>query len=152
MGRQLHNGVPVDRQSVAGGSLELAVTDATTGIVGRGVLLDIPALTDRTWLDPGEAVGPRQLDNACARQGVTIEPGDIVLLHTGFAQRRRDLGLHATSPAMVTRDGTPLACRGYTSVRSRRSRPTRRTTPAPPATTRFRRPCTTSGSSPWGCG
>jgi kynurenine formamidase len=98
-----YNGVPVDRQSPAGGSLELAVTDATTGIVGRGVLLDIPALTDRNWLDPGEAVRPRQLDNACARQGVAIEPGDIVLLHTGFAQRRRDLGLHAS----IASDGYP---------------------------------------------
>jgi kynurenine formamidase len=91
-----YNGVAVDRQSPAGGSLELAVTDVATGIVGRGVLLDIPVLTDRTWLEPGEAVRPRQLDEACTRQGVTIEPGDIVLLHTGFAQRRRDLGLHAS--------------------------------------------------------
>jgi len=91
-----YNGVPVDRQSPAGGSLELAVTDAPTGIVGRGVLLDIPALTDRPWLEPGEAVRPHQLGDACARQAVAIEPGDIVVLHTGFAQRRRDLGLHAS--------------------------------------------------------
>jgi kynurenine formamidase len=91
-----YNGVPVDSQSPADGSLELAVTDAAKGIVGRGVLLDIPVLTGRTWLEPGEAVQPHQLEEACARQGVAIEAGDIVILHTGFAQRRRDLGLNAS--------------------------------------------------------
>jgi kynurenine formamidase len=96
-----YNGMPVDRQGPARGSLELAVTNATTGTVGRGVL-NIPAL-DRTWLDPSDAVRPRQLDNACARQGVAIEPGDIVLLRTGFAQRRRDLGLHPS----IASDGYP---------------------------------------------
>jgi kynurenine formamidase len=106
---RFYNGIPVDRQSPSRGSSALAVTDIAAGIVGRGVMLDIPALSGRPWLDPGEAVRPHQLDEACARQGVVIEPGDIVALHTGFAQRRRDLGMN-TSIASEGFPGWHAAC------------------------------------------
>lgn len=62
---------------------------AERGIVGRGVLIDVPRhfaavgrdydLTTNVMLTPGD------LDEALARQGVALERGDILLLHTGWA-------------------------------------------------------------------
>jgi kynurenine formamidase len=100
---RFYNGLPVERQTPTVGARDLAVTDAARGIIGRGVLLDIPALSGRRWLEPGEAVRPEQLDEACARQHVDVEPGDIMLLHTGFARRRRQLGMRAA----IAADGYP---------------------------------------------
>src|SRR5258705_8617317 len=70
---RLYNDVPVNSQAPATGATELSVTEARAGIFGRGVLLDIPALTSRRWLEPGEPVRAETLDAACARQGVEIE-------------------------------------------------------------------------------
>lgn len=55
------------------------------GLVGRGVLLDIPALWNVDWLDPGEQVWPEHLEAAENRQGVRIGPGDILLVRTGHS-------------------------------------------------------------------
>ncbi|HEV7207572.1 MAG TPA: cyclase family protein [Mycobacteriales bacterium] len=58
-------------------------------VVSRGVLLDIPRLTDREALDLGEAIRPEQLDAACAAQGVDVQPGDVLLIRTGDMGKRR---------------------------------------------------------------
>jgi kynurenine formamidase len=105
------------------------VTEAAAGAVGRGVLLDIPALENVPWLEPGHPVRAGDLDAACARQGITVEPGDIVLLHTGFARRRRELGLrdpigpagypgwHASAlPWLHERDVAMIGCDTATDV------------------------------------
>jgi kynurenine formamidase len=63
---------------------------AARGIVGRGVLLDVsgaPALTaagDRSPYAEPTPITVDDLERARERAGVTIEPGDILLLHTGF--------------------------------------------------------------------
>jgi hypothetical protein len=46
----LYNGVPAGK---VGGATGLSVDVARDGIVGRGVLLDIPRLEGRRWLEPG---------------------------------------------------------------------------------------------------
>lgn len=62
------------------------------GIVGRGVLLDIPRWLDRPWLEPDEIITPDEL-NACAdAQGVRVQRGDIVLVSTGRQARRASVG------------------------------------------------------------
>jgi kynurenine formamidase len=63
------------------------------GIVGRGVLLDMP----RRYRDTGRemsrtaAFTPEDLEAAAEHQGVSFEPGDILLLHTGWAEAYLDL-------------------------------------------------------------
>jgi kynurenine formamidase len=52
-------------------------------IATRGVLLDMPRLRKKDWLEPGEAIYPEDLDGAAKNQGVKIERGDIVLIRTG---------------------------------------------------------------------
>jgi kynurenine formamidase len=60
-------------------------------VVGRGVLLDMPAVFGVDALPPGQAIGPEHLDQACEREGITVGPGDIVLVRTGDMAARRDL-------------------------------------------------------------
>jgi hypothetical protein len=48
----LYNGVPVDRITVSGAT-ELSIDVSRDGVVGRGVLLDIPRLRGVRWLEPG---------------------------------------------------------------------------------------------------
>lgn len=67
-----------------------AIQNFTGKIVMRGVLLDIPKLTDREAMDPGEAVTSAMLDDACAAQGVQIRSGDAVLVRTGHLGVRRN--------------------------------------------------------------
>ena len=58
-------------------------------IVSRGVLLDIPLLTGRQALEPGEAILPEHLDAACGAQGIDVRPGDVLIIRTGDMGRRR---------------------------------------------------------------
>ena len=78
-----YNGVPAS--SVTGrGSAELSIDQLARGIVGRGVLLDIARLHEVEHLASDAAIGPDDLAAAAAAQGVTVGPGDIVLVRTGW--------------------------------------------------------------------
>lgn len=58
------------------------------GVVSRGVLLDIARARDVPWLGPGEGVMPEDLDAAERASGARVEPGDILLVRTGYYARR----------------------------------------------------------------
>lgn len=73
-----------------------SVTAAADGLLTRGVLLDIPALRGVDWLEMNEAVFPEDLDEAEKRQGVRLEPGDAVLVRTGFDRRKHETGVTAS--------------------------------------------------------
>jgi kynurenine formamidase len=53
------------------------------GLVGRGVLLDAPRADGRNWLEPGEGLGPDDLDRIADEQGTHLAVGDLVLVRTG---------------------------------------------------------------------
>jgi kynurenine formamidase len=88
----MYNGRPSSLVDTADGSAWAAVTAAANGIVTRGVLLDIPAVRDVPWLEPGDGVFPEDLDAAERRQGVRVRPGDAVLLRTGRGRVRHERG------------------------------------------------------------
>jgi kynurenine formamidase len=75
------------------------------GIVGRGVLLDIPRLRGVKWLEPGEAVTALELDGCVELEGVTIGEGDFLLLRTGHHRRRLELGAWDNGPGGEGRAG-----------------------------------------------
>ena len=62
---------------------------ARHGMAGRAVLLDVErAMRDAGWpYDPGgsSAIGVADLELARRQAGVEFAPGDVILLHTGFA-------------------------------------------------------------------
>jgi len=78
---KLHGGIDAAScQSHAEGLTHLSV-DTIPPLLRRGVLLDIAG---NTILPPDFAIRPEHLDRAVTGQGVTINPGDIVLLRTGW--------------------------------------------------------------------
>src|SRR5262249_38300592 len=60
------------------GALFNAIESGRSGIVSRGVLLDIPHALGRDWLEPGEAIYAVDLEAAEAAENVRVEPGDIL--------------------------------------------------------------------------
>jgi kynurenine formamidase len=81
------------------------------GLVGRGVLLDVPRLRDVPWMEPGEHVFRQELEAAEQQQGIRVGPGDILLVRTGHARRLAALppwdtrnaksGLHPTTASFL---------------------------------------------------
>jgi kynurenine formamidase len=88
---RMYNGFPASDVTSLG-ARRGSIAAAAAGIVGRGVLLDVPRLRGVEWLEPGDAIGPDELDAAAAAQDVRPEPGDILLVATGRDARRAQLG------------------------------------------------------------
>jgi kynurenine formamidase len=88
---QMYNGFPATDVTSLGAKRN-SIAAAAGGVVGRGVLLDIPRLRGVEWLEPGDAVSPDELDAAASRQQVAVEPGDILLVATGRDARREQHG------------------------------------------------------------
>ena len=62
------------------------------GLIGRGVLLDVPRLREVPWLEPGQNVFTEDLEDAERSQGVTVGEGDILLVRTGHTRRQLERG------------------------------------------------------------
>jgi kynurenine formamidase len=90
-GGTLHGGVDADSVT-SGGAEELSVDLARDGIVGRGVLLDIPRLRGVPWLEPGDHVTGEELAAAEAAQQVRVGAGDLLFVRVGHRRRRSVLG------------------------------------------------------------
>jgi kynurenine formamidase len=87
----LYKGVAAGAVTSQGASL-LSIDDARDGIVGRGVLLDIPRLRGVRWLEPGDQVTASELAAAEEAQQVRLGPGDLLFVRVGHRLRRRELG------------------------------------------------------------
>lgn len=84
-GHRLYNDIPASTITARDGSTELGIEHVRT-LVGRGVLLDIPASKGLGRLADNHEVTGADLDAAAAWAGVEIQPGDIVLIRTGRMQ------------------------------------------------------------------
>ncbi|GGP73793.1 cyclase family protein [Saccharothrix coeruleofusca] len=94
-----YNGFPASETTSLGGARRLSVHHAAHGFLTRGVLLDIAALHGVDWLERGQPVTPDDLTAAERRQGVTVRPGDALLVHTGNVARILHEGPDAVGPA-----------------------------------------------------
>ncbi len=70
----LYNGKSSASVTSRGASVE-AIEVLKDGLVGRGVLLDVPRLRDVPWLEPGEHVFADDLEGAEREQGVEVAEG-----------------------------------------------------------------------------
>ena len=87
----LHNGVAADTVA-KDGAAELSIDVAADGIVGRGVLLDIPRYRGVPWLEPGDHVTVDDLLGTEQHQGVRVGQGDILFVRVGHRSRRSEQG------------------------------------------------------------
>ena len=88
---ELYTGVPADTVT-EGGAAELSIAVAADGIVGRGVLLDVPRSRGVPWLEPGDHVTEADLLAAERDQSLRVGRGDIVLVRVGHRRRRAERG------------------------------------------------------------
>jgi kynurenine formamidase len=106
----MYNGFPAsDVTSV--GARRNSIEAAFGGIVGRGVLIDLPRHRGVEWLEPGDAVLPDELEAATGAQGTTLEAGDILLVSTGRDARREAHG--PWDPNVVGLAGLDAECVGW---------------------------------------
>jgi kynurenine formamidase len=116
----IYNRKPSDSITADGASFG-SIEVLKDGLVGRGVLLDVPRLRDVSWLEPGDHVFSEDLEAAERAQGVRIEAGDILLVRTGCAQRLTELGPWDTDAARAGLHPTAvrfLADRGVAALGS----------------------------------
>jgi kynurenine formamidase len=88
---KLYNGKPVSTLTSRGSEWG-AITAYSTGLVGRGVLLDAARYRGVEWLEPGEAVTRKELEEIEKAQDVRLGEGDILVFRTGHHARRLKLG------------------------------------------------------------
>ena len=91
MDRKMYNGYAADTVKSTGAT-HCSIMVAAEGVVGRGVLLDIPRLRGVEWLEPGDAITVDELEACEEAQNVSVGTGDILLIGTGRDKRRTELG------------------------------------------------------------
>ena len=79
----LYNGKPANLITSRQGAQTHSIEAAYSGIITKGILLDLPKLRGVEYLDPNEPVMPLDLLEAEEAQGGKIEEGDILLVRTG---------------------------------------------------------------------
>jgi len=80
--RRGHAGLTPDLLTPEGVS-DLDVQAAATGIVGRGLLIDLPAAADVGYLRPGHYVGLADLERWLRASNTRPQRGDILFVRTG---------------------------------------------------------------------
>ena len=71
------------------GARSNTVLSMADGVIGRGVLLDIPRALGSDFLDSGEVVSVAALETAEAAQHVRVGPGDVLVVALGREARRK---------------------------------------------------------------
>ena len=123
---QVYGGRPADVVT-AHGATKLGVQTLRDGIVGRGVLLDVPAALGVDALEPGTPITVADLEACEAHAGVRVSTGDVLLVRTGrwrwrdehgpWPVHERLAGLHASClPWVHEREVSLLGSDGVSDV------------------------------------
>lgn len=99
---RLYNGRSCDLVTSREGATVESIELLHDGVVSRGVLLDVARARGVRWLEAGEGVMPEDLEAAERAVGLRVEPGDVLLVRTGYYARRLDEG-----PVNPLRAGAP---------------------------------------------
>lgn len=110
-GGRFYNGVPAERVDDPGSDTLGIQHWARRGIVGRGVLLDVAHHLEVAGipLDPtaGFEITPALLDDVSSAEMVDIEPGDILLLRTGWTGWYQHQDAATRAAALTTSSAQP---------------------------------------------
>ncbi len=85
IGNELYNCVDTDEIGTRNGFTKLGI-EKIGMLFTRGVMVDVAALKGVDTLPQGYEITPADLQAALARQGLSIEPGDAVFIHTGWGR------------------------------------------------------------------
>ncbi len=80
---RFYNCVPVDEIATRTGFTKLGI-EKVGALITRGVLIDVAALKGVVMLPDAYEITPQDLEQALARQKLTLQPGDAVIVHTGW--------------------------------------------------------------------
>jgi kynurenine formamidase len=115
----LFGGVDAASAQVGGRFDSLGIDQVRPRLV-RGLLLDIPATLGLASCDPAYEITVADLDSTLARQGVTPEPGDALLVRSGWGQHWTDperyIGRSSGVPGVGEAGARWLAAHGPTLV------------------------------------
>ena len=148
---KIYNGFPISDVK-SSGARRGSIMVARDGIVGRGVLLDVPRLRGVAWLEPSERILPDELERAEAAAGLRVGEGDLLLVATGRDARRAARG--PWDPNGEGLAGLDARCVPWLHERRdlgarQRRRIRRAARAAPPRAGRCR--CTSAAWSGWAC-
>jgi len=84
-----------------------AITNWSSGIITRGVLLDVPRFRGQPFVTHEQPVHGWELEDIARAQGVTIEPGDALMVYSGREAWNRVNPVWGSS---FTRPGLHASC------------------------------------------
>ena len=85
IGDSLYNCVKLDSVATRNGFTKLGVENVGL-LMTRGILIDIAGAKGVPMLAGNYEIMPTDLEAALARQKLTLEPGDAILIHTGWSR------------------------------------------------------------------
>ena len=112
----LCGGIPVNGETQTARGFTRHGVEQIPPIVAPGVLLDLPAHFGVDALASGYAVTAAELKACCDRQGLAIEPGDVVLVYTGNEHAWKDEARYLSGPGMAGDASRWLADQGVIAV------------------------------------
>jgi kynurenine formamidase len=98
---KMYNGYGPERVNSSGAEVN-SIEKLADGVIGRGILLDIPRTRGLDWLEPGDGISDEDLAACAAAEGIEVRRGDIVLVRTGhiaMCKARGDWGTYAAGDA-----------------------------------------------------
>ncbi len=85
IGNSMYNCFKVDETATRGGFEKLGVQNVGA-LITRGVLMDIAALKSVDTLPDSYEITVQDIEQALARQKLSLQPGDAVIIHTGWGK------------------------------------------------------------------
>lgn len=86
----------------------MAAPSNKDGIITRGVLVDVPMIRGRDWVDRGTGVMPEDIAEAERRCGFRVEEGDVLIVRTGQLKHRNEHG--PVDPGVAGSTACQAAC------------------------------------------
>jgi kynurenine formamidase len=83
VGKRTYNGHDVDEIVTSEGTTRLGI-ETMPQVLTRGLLVDVAGWRGVERLAAGDVITPAEVASALASDGLSVEPGDAVLFHTGW--------------------------------------------------------------------
>jgi kynurenine formamidase len=107
---KVYNGFSADEILTTKGALKNSVNNFKSGIMTRGILMDIPRLKGVDYLEPGTHIYPEDLDAWEKKAHVRVGSGDVIFIRTGkWALRDKTGAWDVRQRGLAGLDATTLA-------------------------------------------